>query len=78
MNESKRVKDVCRGCAKEEVRPFFDLGELPRSGVHWVEPTLVAQVGFSEWTRDGQLRHPRFQGLRRDKAATEVVREVPT
>ena len=56
----------------------FDRGDLPRSGVHWVQPQLVAQIGFSEWTRDGQLRHPRFQGLRRDKAATEVVREVPT
>ena len=62
----------------ERDKPPFDLGDLPRSGVHWVEPTLVAQVGFSEWTRDGQLRHPRFQGLRRDKAATEVVREIPT
>ena len=62
----------------EQDKPPFDLGDLPRSGVHWVEPTLVAQVGFSEWTRDGQLRHPRFQGLRRDKAATEVVREIPT
>ena len=51
---------------------------LPRSGVHWVQPQLVAQIGFSEWTRDAQLRHPRFQGLRRDKAAAEVVREVPT
>ena len=47
----------------------FDLGDLPRSGVHWAEPTLVAQIGFCEWTSDGQLRHPRFQGLRRDKAA---------
>ena len=56
----------------------FGRGELPRSGVHWVQPQLVAQIGFSEWTRDGQLRHPRFQGLRRDKAASEVVREVPT
>jgi DNA ligase D-like protein (predicted ligase) len=62
----------------ERDKPPFDRGELPRSGMHWVEPTLVAQVGFSEWTRDGQLRHPRFQGLRRDKAATEVVREIPT
>jgi DNA ligase D-like protein (predicted ligase) len=59
-------------------QPPFDRGELPRSGVHWVRPQLVAQIGFSEWTRDGQLRHPRFQGLRRDKAASEVVREVPT
>ena len=41
----------------------------------WVEPELVAQVGFSEWTRDGRLRHPRFLGLRDDKAAREVVRE---
>ena len=42
---------------------------------HWVEPVLVGQVGFTEWTRDGRLRHPRFLGLRADKSATEVVRE---
>jgi bifunctional non-homologous end joining protein LigD len=45
--------------------------------VHWVEPQLVAQVGFSEWTTDGELRHPRFQGLRRDKDPAEVVQEMP-
>jgi bifunctional non-homologous end joining protein LigD len=50
---------------------------LPRKDVHWVEPTLVAQVGFAEWTRDGRLRHPRFLGLRRDKDPREVVRERP-
>ena len=50
---------------------------LPRKDVHWVEPKLVAQVGFAEWTRDGRLRHPRFLGLRRDKDAREVVRERP-
>jgi bifunctional non-homologous end joining protein LigD len=43
----------------------------------WVEPHLVAQVGFTEWTRDGRLRHPRFLGLREDKPAAEVVRERP-
>jgi bifunctional non-homologous end joining protein LigD len=43
---------------------------------HWVRPELVAQVGFTEWTRDGRLRHPRFQGLRTDKAASDVVRET--
>jgi bifunctional non-homologous end joining protein LigD len=63
--------------AIERDEPAFGQGKLPRSGVHWVEPTLVGEVGFSEWTEDGQLRHPRFQGLRRDKAATEVVRETP-
>jgi DNA ligase D-like protein (predicted ligase) len=43
--------------------------------VTWVEPQLVAQIGFSEWTRDGRLRHPRFLGLRDDKPARDVVRE---
>lgn len=57
--------------------PPFDKGLLPRKGVHWVQPTLVGQVGFSEWTRDGQLRHPRFLGIRRDKPARQVVRERP-
>jgi bifunctional non-homologous end joining protein LigD len=44
---------------------------------HWVAPTLVAEVAFSEWTDDGRLRHPSFQGLRKDKLAREVVRESP-
>jgi DNA ligase D-like protein (predicted ligase) len=47
-------------------------------GTRWVRPDLVAQVGFSEWTRDGRLRHPRYIGLRDDKPAREVVREVPS
>jgi len=61
----------------EQDRPPFDLGRLPRSGVHWVQPRLVAQVGFSEWTTAGELRHPRFQGLRDDKDPADVVRETP-
>jgi bifunctional non-homologous end joining protein LigD len=48
---------------------------LPKSGVHWVKPRLVAQVAFTEWTNTGKLRHPRFLGLRTDKKASEVVRE---
>jgi len=44
---------------------------------HWIKPTLVAEVEFTEWTDDGTLRHPSFQGLRADKPATEVVRERP-
>jgi bifunctional non-homologous end joining protein LigD len=44
---------------------------------HWVAPELVAEVAFSEWTDDGRLRHPSFQGLRRDKPPGEVVREAP-
>jgi bifunctional non-homologous end joining protein LigD len=63
--------------AIERDSPPFDDAHLPRKGIHWVEPRLVAQIGFSEWTRDGQLRHPRFLGLREDKPAREVVRERP-
>jgi DNA ligase D-like protein (predicted ligase) len=57
--------------------PEFADGKLPRQGVHWVKPELVGQVTFTEWTRDGRLRHPRFEGLREDKPAHDVVREVP-
>lgn len=51
---------------------------LPRKGVHWVRPELVAQIGFTEWTHEGRLRHPRFLGLRHDKDMAEVVRERPS
>ena len=44
--------------------------------IHWVEPELVAEVAFTEWTSDGVIRHPSFQGLREDKPAGEVVRET--
>jgi len=43
--------------------------------VHWMRPKLVAQVGLSEWTPDGRLRHPRYIGLRDDKRPKQVVRE---
>ncbi len=41
----------------------------------WVTPALVAEIGFTEWTAAGRLRHPRFIGLRKDKPAQEIVRE---
>ena len=44
---------------------------------HWAKPQLVAEVEFTEWTADGSIRHPSFQGLREDKKASEVVREEP-
>lgn len=55
--------------------PFSD--EVREKGAHWARPDLVAQIGFTEWTNEGKLRHPRFLGLRTDKAAKDVVRERP-
>jgi bifunctional non-homologous end joining protein LigD len=54
--------------------PFAD--PVREKGAHWVRPKLVAQVGFSEWTPDGMLRHPRYRGERIDKPARDVVRET--
>ena len=58
-------------------RSPFARGSPAGRGTHWVRPTLVAQFGFTEWTRDGKLRHPRYLGLRDDKPAREVRREKP-
>jgi bifunctional non-homologous end joining protein LigD len=55
---------------------FVDARPVPR-GTHWTRPTLVAQIGFAEWTNDARLRQPRFLGLRDDKSPRDVVRERP-
>src|SRR5205823_3803250 len=55
--------------------PFASLPTDARRGARFIRPDLVAQVNFSEWTPDGKIRHPSFQGLREDKPAPEVVRE---
>jgi bifunctional non-homologous end joining protein LigD len=61
----------------QDESPFAPFKPIP-PGTHWVRPELVAQIGFAEWTRDGRLRHPRYLGLREDKPAREVVRELPS
>jgi DNA ligase D-like protein (predicted ligase) len=67
----KRLRELERSDS-----PFADIRPIPR-GTHWVHPELVGQIAFTEWTRDGRLRHPRFLGLRTDKPARDVVRERP-
>jgi bifunctional non-homologous end joining protein LigD len=62
---------------RQEDSPFSDAGSIRERDVRWVRPVLVAELGFSEWTSAGRLRHPRFLGLRDDKAARDVVREAP-
>ena len=68
-----RLKPLRRGDS-----PFAEVPKMPRvrkGDVVWVEPTLVAEVRFAEWTHDGRLRAPVYQGLREDKEADEVQRE---
>ena len=55
--------------------PFEEVPRAERKGAVWLEPRLVAQIAFTDRTRDGRLRHPSFKGLREDKPAREVHRE---
>jgi bifunctional non-homologous end joining protein LigD len=72
--ELERLARLLAPLARED-SPFS--GRQPAKGAHFVEPRLVCEVEFGEWTRDGRLRHPRYLGLRDDKAARDVVRERP-
>src|SRR5204863_426373 len=54
----------------------FDERTPAGRGHHWIEPTLVAEVRFTEWTEEGGIRHPAFLGLRNDKPPSECHREV--
>ena len=57
--------------------PFARPSAIPRGGITWVQPRLVAEVEFAQWTEEGLLRHASFQGLREDKSPEDVVREEP-
>ena len=74
QDDGRRVLKRLRALASSS-KPFESVPNDARRGAHWVKPTLVAQVNFGEWTADGRMRHPSFQGLREDKPAEEVVRE---
>jgi len=63
------------GPLRTDRNPFGRRG--PRGAI-WVEPRLLAEVEFTEWTSDGLLRHPSFKGLREEKDAVDVVRELPS
>ncbi|MBC8013080.1 MAG: DNA ligase D [Methyloceanibacter sp.] len=67
---AKRFKPLERASS-----PFMEVPATERKGAVWLEPKLVCEVAYTEWTRDGRLRHPSFKGLREDKQAREVHRE---
>jgi bifunctional non-homologous end joining protein LigD len=59
-----------------DTSPFVEgTGPKPQLGVHFVDPSIVGEVSFTEWTSGGHLRHPSWRGLRIDKSPSEVVRE---
>ena len=62
---------------KREICPFASVPAEMKRGAHWVEPDLVAQVEFTQWTDEGRMRQPVFLGLREDRDPRHVVRERP-
>ncbi len=75
---AKLIEDLSERMAPLEVdKSPVEVPRADRKGAHWIEPKLVAEIAFAEFTDDGILRHPSFIGLREDKPATKVVREVP-
>jgi bifunctional non-homologous end joining protein LigD len=78
-DEIDKLLERLRPLARKEP-PFSVLPKMPRvrkGDVVWVEPKLVCEVEFVEWTHDGHLRAPVYQGLREDKEAEDVRRELP-
>ena len=66
---------------RRETSPLSVVPKMPRvrkGDVTWIEPRLVAEVEFSEWTHDHHIRQPSYKGLRDDKEAADVVEETPT
>jgi ATP-dependent DNA ligase len=76
--DTKLLLDLRRRLDAIEIpaSPFTRAIGLPRLRAHWVQPEIVVQVAFIEWTVNGKLRHPRLLGVRRDKRARDVVRET--
>ena len=71
----KQLEPLQRDASPFAVVP--KMSKVKKGDVVWVEPKLVAEIQFAEWTHDGHLRAPSFQGLRIDKAAEDVRRERP-
>ncbi|HEU0310956.1 MAG TPA: DNA ligase D [Sphingomicrobium sp.] len=76
--DTKMIHDLADRMRPLEIdAPPLDVPRSARRGSHWIEPKLVGEVAYAEFTTDGILRHPSFIALREDKPATEVVLEKP-
>lgn len=75
--DDETLKDLHQKLSEiEKIDPeFAKKNDLPSKNIHWVKPKYVAEVGFTEWTKNNKLRHPRYLGLRRDKQPEDVIQE---
>jgi len=69
----RELRQKLDGLARKQ-SPFAAAAQIPKTP-HWVDPVLVCEVAFGEWTRDGRVRHAVYHGLRSDKPATAITRE---
>jgi len=75
--DAKKLETISAKLAplERKTSPFAKLPPKTDTPVHWVKPALVAEVSFSEWTRDGLMRHPVFVALRSDREPRDIERE---
>lgn len=74
----KQRKELAEKLKKIERKTSpFAVEPKPNAPVHWVEPKYVCEMSFTEWTTEGSMRHPQFEGMRSDKKAMDVHREKP-
>jgi bifunctional non-homologous end joining protein LigD len=76
--DAKKLAAIAKLMAplEQKASPFDPVPKI-EGKPRWIAPSLVAEVSFTEWTRDGSMRHPVFVAMRTDKAASDVVRDVP-
>ena len=60
---------------ERKTSPFQNFDDPENGNLHWIAPKYVGQFGFTEWTKAGKLRHPRFLGMPNDKEAKNVIKE---
>lgn len=76
-NQRRELRDKLAKMERQ-TSPFATPTPKTDTAVHWVQPTLVCEMSFSEWTSEGYMRQPTFEGMRPDKKPTDVHREKPT
>jgi bifunctional non-homologous end joining protein LigD len=76
QDTSRTLRKKLGKLAQKQI-PFVRIQADGKRGASWVKPQLVCEIEFTEWTDDGRLRHPSYQGLREDKPAKEVRRDKP-